>query len=32
MDWYTNAIFYELYPRAFADNSGDGHGDLAGMR
>lgn len=32
MEWYTNAVFYELYPRAFADMNGDGHGDLAGMR
>ena len=32
MDWYINAIFYELYPRAFADGDGDGHGDLSGLR
>ncbi|MBC8099526.1 MAG: maltose alpha-D-glucosyltransferase [Armatimonadetes bacterium] len=31
MDWYTNAIFYELYPRAFADADGDGHGDFEGL-
>ena len=29
--WYTHAIYYELYPRAFADGNGDGWGDLAGM-
>lgn len=32
MDWYTNAIFYELYLRAFADSDGDGHGDFTGLR
>lgn len=28
--WYKNAVFYELYVRAFADSDGDGHGDLRG--
>lgn len=32
MDWHTNAIFYELYLRAFKDSDGDGHGDFAGLR
>lgn len=32
MTWYTNAIIYELYLRAFADSNGDGHGDFAGLR
>jgi maltose alpha-D-glucosyltransferase/alpha-amylase len=32
MTWHNNAIFYELYLRAFADGSGDGHGDFAGLR
>lgn len=31
MSWYQNAVFYELYPRAFADGNGDGWGDFAGM-
>lgn len=31
MSWYKNAVFYELYPRAFADGNGDGWGDFAGM-
>lgn len=31
MAWYTNAVFYELYPRAFADGNGDGWGDFAGI-
>ena len=29
--WYKNAIFYELYVRAFRDSNGDGHGDLRGL-
>ncbi len=29
--WYTHAIFYELYPRAFADSNGDGWGDFIGI-
>lgn len=32
MDWHNNAIFYELYLRAFADGDGDGHGDFMGLR
>ncbi len=29
--WYKNAVFYEIYPRAFFDSNGDGHGDLKGL-
>jgi maltose alpha-D-glucosyltransferase/alpha-amylase len=29
--WYKDAIFYELYIRAFADGDGDGHGDFQGL-
>lgn len=29
--WYKDAIFYELYIRAFCDGDGDGHGDLKGL-
>lgn len=29
--WYKDAVFYEVYVRAFADNNGDGHGDLPGL-
>jgi maltose alpha-D-glucosyltransferase/alpha-amylase len=29
--WYKNAIFYEVYARAFYDSNGDGHGDLRGL-
>ena len=32
MDWHLNAVFYELYVRAFYDGDGDGHGDLFGLR
>lgn len=29
--WYKDAIFYELYVRAFRDSNADGHGDLKGV-
>ena len=29
--WYKNAVFYEVYVRAFYDSNGDGHGDLKGI-
>lgn len=29
--WYKDAVFYELNVRAFADTSGNGHGDFQGM-
>ncbi len=29
--WYKDAIFYEVYVRAFKDSSGNGHGDLQGL-
>src|SRR5512135_2225842 len=29
--WYKNAVFYEIYTRAFFDSNGDGHGDLKGL-
>lgn len=29
--WYKNAIFYQVYVRAFHDSNGDGHGDLKGL-
>lgn len=32
MSWTHNAVYYELYPRAFADGDGDGHGDFEGLR
>ncbi|UCC88055.1 MAG: maltose alpha-D-glucosyltransferase, partial [Anaerolineales bacterium] len=30
-DWYKDAIFYEIFVRAFADGNGDGIGDLPGL-
>jgi maltose alpha-D-glucosyltransferase/alpha-amylase len=30
-DWYKDAVFYEVFVRAFADGNGDGIGDLAGL-
>lgn len=29
--WYQNAIFYQVYVRAYCDSNGDGHGDLRGL-
>jgi alpha-glucosidase len=31
-DWWRAAVFYQVYIRSFADGSGDGVGDLAGIR
>ncbi len=30
--WWREAVFYQLYPRSFADANGDGVGDLDGIR
>ncbi|HEV7205099.1 MAG TPA: glycoside hydrolase family 13 protein [Jatrophihabitans sp.] len=30
--WWTDAVFYQIYPRSFADGNGDGIGDLIGIR
>ncbi len=29
--WYKDAVFYEVFVRAYADSNGDGIGDLAGL-
>jgi len=29
--WYRDAVFYEVFVRAFADSNGDGIGDLPGL-
>jgi len=29
--WWQNAVFYEIYPRSFADSNNDGIGDLNGV-
>jgi maltose alpha-D-glucosyltransferase/alpha-amylase len=30
-EWYKDAVFYEVFVRAFADSNGDGIGDLRGL-
>jgi alpha-glucosidase len=30
--WWEDAVFYQIYPRSYADSNGDGIGDLEGIR
>jgi alpha-glucosidase len=30
--WWQHAVFYEIYPRSFADSNNDGIGDLNGIK
>jgi len=29
--WWKHAVFYEIYPRSFADGNNDGIGDIPGI-
>ena len=31
LQWWQKAVFYQIYPRSFADGNGDGVGDFIGM-
>lgn len=31
IEWYTSAVFYQIYPKSFKDSNNDGVGDLLGI-